>query len=1070
MRARGAFLLAVGGGAVAAACAPHADGPKPAVAAHAPPEVSDGPVYRFVMTPPYGLSAVRVDADHVAGYLGGERILMSRDGSVERAPGVGMSGGPVPEHLGGGFVFWSSDAVYRARTFTGALEPFARINGNAIGVEYGPSSVLVFTEEAPPHAYALEPGRPVPVSPHGVLEIAAADAERALAFDAAGRSLATIDGGRSWQDVGAKLGESPSEIRREGSDVGFVLGGPVGAWLQKHGGFARRPLPDANGKPAEKSPERKASELLTGAVASGLPLSRTHALTAREAGVFDVDLVTGEAKVVAPKIPFGIACAPVSLEEEGVFVCFDPTMHTSAVVSHALSKSPKVEKELERSPSSERSPYVLSDELLVMEGSCSGKWVDGVACVRSLARAGNGAAGQGSEPAKWVEVTVQAALGDTWQVLRWVPKGKGGAAALVLEREERVRERNDGKSPRVALIDGVTRAITGFDALWGEVAPQGLGRAARNLVVREDGTLRGFTATSELSVDAKGHVAKPTRTFINVVNAGALALAEDDAARLWQTKDYGEHWVEVARPPFERQRPPVAAGPHRGGAVRRSINCSLVGCVIAHETGMGNWLRLGWPLDPPRPAERPEDANAAKAKANPPLVVPDFRPIPPRPKLRCTASNASGTSSASSTPSTSGASGIPIPSIAPTKPGRPLLTLGVKKPVTPKPATKKPAAAKPVAAKPPAAKPVTEKPAIPKKRVIPETEANLPFGDVFVTDDPVMTYGLRGLVHVRPTAWDGSFQLLAASKAPFEVELLEPFDRAGHVVRATGSLAAWTRLLKEKKPPDPRDWNPDFQSGEGKARPVLGAAPGHADGALFVNGDFSFWVSHTGKIRPIETGCRADSGYVDAKGALFVACGGFTGRTRLVDVEHGRTLFQVPLTERFRGDSGPGMAYFAPGQQLLANPDAVAVGPDGKLGIVRIASGSEPPTVDIPAWLLTADGPPVELAPWTSLELASSPACANAEGYRALIQVAPPWIEVEGAQLTKLAPGMSAIVRWSTERVCLEALEIGRNSGWSDRVMIVADFTAKKVKAAFVGTSTTASVREAATCELVASP
>jgi hypothetical protein len=263
---------------------------------------------------------------------------------------------------------------------------------------------------------------------------------------------------------------------------------------------------------------------------------------------------------------------------------------------------------------------------------------------------------------------------------------------------------------------------------------------------------------------------------------------------------------------------------------------------------------------------------------------------------------------------------------------------------------------------------------------------------------------------------------------------------------------------------------------------VLSAAPGRADGVLLVDGDFLLGVSHTGIVHPIRPGCRTDSGYIDARGTLFVACGDRSGATALGDVDHHRMLMRLPPAERFRDGSLVGMSFFEPGRQLLTDPDAVAVAPDGKLALVRTAAGSEPPTVDLPAWLLTADGPPVELAPWATLEPATSAACAQGGGYRALIQTATPWIEVEGARFSGLSPGMSAIVRWSPERVCLEALEVGLREqaasparpdpklrpGPPIQVMIVARFTGKDASSAFVGTTTAASVHEAAKCELVA--
>jgi photosystem II stability/assembly factor-like uncharacterized protein len=974
-----------------------------------PEPQSAGPVYRFVPSSSLGRGAQQVDAEHIAGLepVGDARMVVARDGSMERAltpDGESLMGGvPVPEHLGRGFLFWTRSGLYRTQTFTGALEPIARVHTNVIGVEFGPTSLLLFTPDGPPRAYALDSGRRVPLSPHGVLEIAAADAERSLAFDAAGRALATVDGGRSWKDVTARLGDTAHGLKQEAREVGFVLGQDVVAWLQKDGGFVRRPATDAGGK----RPGNDVFEPLSRAMLVGLPLSNAHALTVGE-GIEDVDLASGQARTLTDKLPFGSSCLPLSAEEKAILICFSygQPRDSLAVVSGALGEHPRVEKVFELTQPYTSPSYAMGDAVLVVGKSCAGLPVDGVACARSPARADSG------QPAAWAEVDIRATLGTTWEVLYWVPKAKGGVAALAMERTL------SGSSRKLALIDAATGAVTPFDAPLEHVAPQGFTRTPeRSFVVLDNGTLRGFTRTSGLSVDAKGHVSPSTQTFKNVESAGASALAQDEADRLWQTTDYGEHWAEVAPPPFEPQLPPVPADSFRREH-GRAITCSLVGCVLEHESGLGNWLRLGWPVDPPRAKQVSPGSDPAKREPVPPLRPPAPAPGAAKPKLRCVASSA------------------PVP------PGRPLLTPGTGR-----------------------------------------TAARIEYGDIF-SHEPLITYGLRGFVRVSRAGkaeLDRAFASLAATKSPFEVELAQPFDPALPSLRAKGSLAAWSLLLKDRAP-SPGGDQLRVDLSRGSARPVLSAEPGRADGVLLVDDDFSFAVTHTGIVHPIRPGCRADSGYADARGTLFVTCGDSSGATALGDADHHRLLLRLPLADRFRDDSGAGMRFFEPGRQLLTNPDAVAVGPHGKLAIVRTASGSEPATVDTPAWLLSADGPPVELAPWATLEPATSPACAKGGGYRALVQTGTPWLDVEGARFSGNAPGMSAIVRWSPERVCLEAVEIGlrEQAGGSPAktdpglngappitVMIVARFTANDASAAFVGTSTTASVREPAKCELV---
>lgn len=944
----------------------------------------------------------RLDADHIVGLepSGEARILLGSDGSMQRVPtpgeGMLMGGVPLPEHLGQGFLFWDSEALYRARTFTGTLEPIASVSTNAIGVEFGPSSVLLFTPDGPPRAYALDPARRVPSSPHGVLEIAAADANRAVAFDAAGRALATVDGGRSWKDVTATLGEAAHGLRREEREVGFVLEREH-ALLQKDGNFVRRPQSETRSKPPEAAP----FDPVRDAIERGVPLSTTHALLVGN-GILEVDLESGQTKKLAKKLPFGSSCSLVSASENALLVCYshDKPANTLAVVSGALGEHPNIEKTFQQPPTKESPVVAISEHVLVIGSACSGASSEGVACVRSF---GSAPPAQGAKPAAWNDVNIQAALGTTWEVLHWVPTEKGWVAALVVEKHA------TGPSPRLALIDAASGVVMPFDATFDRVAPRGFAQDPRGFVVSKDGTLHGFTNTAALSVNAQGHVS-PTRAFKNVASAAAFALAQDDADRLWQTKDYGEHWVEVARPPFEPQIPSAPPGSFRGQSPR-SIRCSLVGCILGHESGLGAWLRFGWPIDPPRA----QAAVAENASRDSRPSSPASEPIPPRPKLRCVSASAS-----------------PVPA------GPPRFAL-----TTP-------------------------------------TAATIQYGDVF-SHETILTHGLRGIVRIPRTdsrKLAGALELVAATKAPFEVELTSPLDPAAGILRSRGSFAAWIPLLKDH-PPDPDGNTPRMDLFRGSTRPLLSALSGRAEGVLFVNDDFAFAVTRSGKLHPIRPGCRPDSGYVDAHGTLFVACGSDSGSTAVGDADHHTKLFRLPPTDRFRYDSGEGMRFFEPGRQLLNDPDAIAVAPDGKLAILRTASGDAPPTIDTPAWLLSADAPPIELAPWSTLEPASSPACAKDNGYRALIQTGTPWIDVEGAAFTGTALGMSAIVRWSAERVCLESVEIGlgtreappaktdpKKRPQSLDVMLVARFASKDANAAFVGSGVAGSVREPAKCAL----
>jgi hypothetical protein len=110
-----------------------------------------------------------------------------------------------------------------------------------------------------------------------------------------------------------------------------------------------------------------------------------------------------------------------------------------------------------------------------------------------------------------------------------------------------------------------------------------------------------------------------------------------------------------------------------------------------------------------------------------------------------------------------------------------------------------------------------------------------------------------------------------------------------------------------------------------------------------------------------------------------------------------------------------------------ANLDALAVGPRAELAVVRSPSGGEPPSAMDPAVLLVPGAPAVPLAPWSTLAPADDPACkADGAGWRVTLQTIAPWVHLAGAgDLRGMEDAfMLARVRWSTSRVCLEAVEL----------------------------------------------
>lgn len=122
-------------------------------------------------------------------------------------------------------------------------------------------------------------------------------------------------------------------------------------------------------------------------------------------------------------------------------------------------------------------------------------------------------------------------------------------------------------------------------------------------------------------------------------------------------------------------------------------------------------------------------------------------------------------------------------------------------------------------------------------------------------------------------------------------------------------------------------------------------------------------------------------------------------------------------------------------ERYPANPDAVALGPHGEIGVIRMPSGSEPASAGDPARLLLPKGKEGKLAPWSTLTLADAPECkADPTGFRATVQVMADWMRIDPTQeRADTSSPVLARVRWSETRVCLEGLEVRRKGTEGDK-------------------------------------
>jgi hypothetical protein len=616
----------------------------------------------------------------------------------------------------------------------------------------------------------------------------------------------------------------------------------------------------------------------------------------------------------------------------------------------------------------------------------------------------------------------------------WVPREDGGVTALATNGPVK-----PGEQFHVARFDPGSGSPVFFDKVIAALEHY-------RWVVGRDGTLRGFGLTSSIAVDMHGHVETGAREFKSLAAADpSHALATDEARRLWQTVDGGAHWIEVAPPP-RRSDTSEPQGP-------QAMHCSLVGCILP-ATG-GSWLRTGWPEDPP---PRREDAAAAApdasqaatdafgARASPPAEVvtaaPAISPPPVLPRLRCTLR--------------AKARAIETSPAAPSREGEEWTVLfGGRRAL---------------------------------QRRGDQRFVNLTYRDKYTgAGDTIgpqsIGMGLRAIAQF-PSTGRSTFDLaqLIANKAAVDALYVEPLDPSGAVVHATSLFARWAPAMGRLTLTEPGASAAEpYLPSEGAdlgARPVLSSRPGHVDGVLLGQDALVVWVDHTGAVRPVvaSQGGEIYGGYVDAHRKLLVARESSAGGTFVNDAETGVVRLRLPDVLPFypllrnRASTYPDLP-----RHVFADPDAIAVAPDGSIGILRVPSGVEPSTEDDPALFLTAGAPPAALAPWSKIEMASSPACRrDPSGYRAVIQTGHPWVTVEGSPGFRFRTlGMSAMVRWGKDRVCLEAIEvgyqaIGDSSGAPHelKMMAVARFVGTGAGAGLVGTGRDSMVQQPATCTL----
>lgn len=870
---------------------------------------------------------------------------------------------PIPARMGGGYLFWTENNLYRAETFDGVLRPIARLTDAIQNMSFAPKFALVRTRNGERWALGIPSGERAALEPLGASDVEALDDGRALAFNDSGAAFSSMDGGAHWTDVTSQIKSSPTHVMVVDDELWLYESSGGGLRLELDGqlsAFDKQP-PETQPELRPRDPRWRGTEApLRTALHTGASIDESTAIVVEQGDIVRVDVHTGEITGIVPgKLPPDARCEAVPTANDVLFACVSrgarPNGDPSAfVVSHTLSgDTPTVEQTFQ----SVAQFYGSDDGGLAIALPCTGTPAGPQAHVACVRQPGG----------TWQDYDLSALTGDAGaglgggapdvNVARWIPRADGRAVAVVLDPTPGLYDPRTGQletveqAGRDALAQGVRDRFGGYRKLG--IAFNGMNGATLvdwSWSFSASGTLRGWQphgGTVEIGDD--GRVTRSPYAF-DTMTAGPYALGRTEDGRFYQSTDHGGTWTEVAAPPSRAA----------GGALR---GCSTAGC------DMGGFYRIGWAARPPH-AETPQ----APAKLAP--EVRRTRPV----EMTCRALAPA------------------VAKVLPRTPGSPD-DLGLGNTRLPIASDKSEIA--------------FVRNTIPRAIVNPLHEAST--GD---SDTPALRAMLTGFSTTR----DGeTIEVMGPNRSASSLRrslwFVPAFEPSAPVkkaviamsdVIAAGHAAGLTNeeILSEDM----------TESGTIVVMtPSDAAAPG----------DLAFYNAQHGLLVRVRSNERTRVAMRASQNDSTVISGVAlpSDEAAFLELEssgvgHVFKLGAGGITDLY--DINPTATDTT---VYPANPDALAIGPRGDVAIIRTGSGSDPASAQDPALLLVSAMPPVALAPWSTLRLVDDASCKE-PGWRTTLQVIAPWIRVTTPELRAEDLPMLARVKWSEKRVCLEGLEV----------------------------------------------
>ncbi len=607
-----------------------------AASACAPPSRTPTDVRAPLGTPPFGLHAggmtarpdptVRgarlapesIDEDKTFGVepggglraiAAGVRVVGMPNGAVmvagDRLPVAPAITTPLPDRLGGGFLFVLGSTVWRAERWLAPARPIYASPVAIARVTVGLDRVYLRATSGAHQALDPRSGTVLDLGPWPgssyVGAYAAVDGWRAVAVNDLRGVVATFDAGATWRALDLPMDAHEVTVSGDAIAVGGFDATRTSTWFEVRGDGQVGKL---SGPPGEPSRESSGASMLpapasdrvsksfgrrplVAAVEDGWPLADGTALVARDGALARIRLDDGAlAEIVPDAYPLRPSrCHPVPLARSADaaafgFVCGEPRGVT-ALYAYDARLGQLIEKRRFDTP---RLVLASGNGALAVRGPCAaagGEEEAGTHTYCTLAR-----------DDAWREIHVRGEIGGERVVVladgRFVivspPEGDLTGARLTLLEQGRARSVAIQLPPLTPDVLRVLKVGVWLDGME-ERRPGVLGGW-----IEAGGSMLGI----EIDLDGHARLGDFVREAGSPMVSGRYGLGWTPSRRGYETVDGGMTWTPLDLPE------PIAAP-----RMVTSRACGPIGCTAA------GWLRIGW--GPPVEAAPPDPPPVARA-------------------------------------------------------------------------------------------------------------------------------------------------------------------------------------------------------------------------------------------------------------------------------------------------------------------------------------------------------------------------------------------------------------------------------------------------------------------------